>query len=939
MTTQMKDSEDSGTGTTFICYARRNWAFVRQLAEHLLKLGAPVWLDQWNIPSGDDWDRAIEDAIRDCAACLVVLSPDSVDSREVRGELRIALDLKKPILPVLYESCEMPRQMRLLQYVDLRETTDLAAAAATVWQAIQQVQDAPLPKDVTPSGERPRALDLRLHRTRYTNYLLVNPATSPVSAQIPKHSYVHTNLGIVGSAAPLEGVKADADGHLPHLPDSEILVDFTLTGRGPTAMISQIELQILGHGDLPVEAKPGTFRPVLEPIEESVVLRTDQTRYPLFRDVSMALKGGEVDLLRVDVIVADEEGPGWYAFCFVVTYAAGGAEEQVESEPLYLVKSCYGQTPRIPVAKRPLRASSAASQPEAAELGLAEAWAQASEVARQRPDFWMGPRHRDALLDLAEDSGPPPTDDLKHLKTAFYKTVMEGPRSPLQRFGYEPVPWRTPGGSVMQPVFVPVNPSHGKGYSSTVVGEFIVYQYRDTPEYRRLLGSCYRLSSASPATREAAVSFLLSQLSKAGARPGWWGALFGRRSDLDVAGVVDTLTLLSFLPTKESCRAMLYFLKVERDVVSHHVACIFNRIRYRAAGHDLLRLAIGPESYAMLPSLASLRLNGEAEFFDAILGAWQSKVLPLRTLDTVALVLLDLNAERAEEWAHQHVNDQAEPKHRLAFEILNALQAGPDSDEAPTKGDGDDGDYKARFVTLWRPTGEVDESGEPVRVLCIEPEAEVLAELREVVAKYRTLAKTDSEAMPALAAAWADLGAMLAERRYIDEGLEAMHQAVETYNTLANQHLPLREEVGDRAGLAATLNNIGLVYHGLGDRQQALTYSHKALPLREEVGDRAGLAATLNNIGLVYHGLGDRQQALTYFHKALPLGEEVGDRAVERVTRYNLAMLYRAQGQLAEAVAALRQVVALDTQVQHPDLESDQAMLRQLEQEWRESLQ
>ena len=63
----------------------------------------------------------------------------------------------------------------------------------------------------------------------------------------------------------------------------------------------------------------------------------------------------------------------------------------------------------------------------------------------------------------------------------------------------------------------------------------------------------------------------------------------------------------------------------------------------------------------------------------------------------------------------------------------------------------------------------------------------------------------------------------------------------------------------------------------------------------------------------------------------------MGDRAGESVTRYNLAMLYRAQGLLAEAVAALRQVVALDKQVQHPDLESDQAMLRQVEQEWRAS--
>ena len=69
------------------------------------------------------------------------------------------------------------------------------------------------------------------------------------------------------------------------------------------------------------------------------------------------------------------------------------------------------------------------------------------------------------------------------------------------------------------------------------------------------------------------------------------------------------------------------------------------------------------------------------------------------------------------------------------------------------------------------------------------------------------------------------------------------------------------------------------------------------------------------------------------FGKALPLKEEVGDRAGESVTRYNMAMIYRDQGKLQSAVEELRQVVELDTLVQGPDLESDKAMLAQLEEE------
>ena len=141
------------------------------------------------------------------------------------------------------------------------------------------------------------------------------------------------------------------------------------------------------------------------------------------------------------------------------------------------------------------------------------------------------------------------------------------------------------------------------------------------------------------------------------------------------------------------------------------------------------------------------------------------------------------------------------------------------------------------------------------------------------------------------------------------------------------------EEVGDRGGLATTLNNIGLVYDRMGQRDKALEYYNKALPISEEVGDRGGLATTLNNIGLVYNKMGQRDKALEYYNKALPIMEEVGDRYGQSITLYNMAMIYRAQGRFVEAVTLLREVVRLDRLVQHPDLESDLAMLARVEAE------
>ena len=107
------------SGHVFVCYAREDEAFVLRLARALKSRGARIWIDQWDIPKTADWDRAIDDALGGCSRFLIVLSPASVESNEVRAELRTALDDGKPIVPVLYKQARVPRRLRLQQFVDL----------------------------------------------------------------------------------------------------------------------------------------------------------------------------------------------------------------------------------------------------------------------------------------------------------------------------------------------------------------------------------------------------------------------------------------------------------------------------------------------------------------------------------------------------------------------------------------------------------------------------------------------------------------------------------------------------------------------------------------------------------------------------------------------------------------------------------------------------
>ncbi|MDD4449023.1 MAG: TIR domain-containing protein, partial [Methanothrix sp.] len=105
----------------FVSYSRKDSDFVLKYAGNL-KGDFDLWLDQWDIAhlsEGDaDWDRAIENAILDCSHFLIILSPQSVQSQEVLGELRLAMNKGKNVIPVLYQSCEIPRQLLRIQYID-----------------------------------------------------------------------------------------------------------------------------------------------------------------------------------------------------------------------------------------------------------------------------------------------------------------------------------------------------------------------------------------------------------------------------------------------------------------------------------------------------------------------------------------------------------------------------------------------------------------------------------------------------------------------------------------------------------------------------------------------------------------------------------------------------------------------------------------------------
>jgi NAD-dependent dihydropyrimidine dehydrogenase PreA subunit len=126
----------------FISHSTEDHSFVLRLASALREYGVPIWIDDWDIPPGADWDLTLDNALYNCAQLLIVLSPASVNSPEVRSELRTALEENKPVVPVLYRQCRIPRRLRLIQHIDLaghspEDRTTLTMVLQALGQRVQ----------------------------------------------------------------------------------------------------------------------------------------------------------------------------------------------------------------------------------------------------------------------------------------------------------------------------------------------------------------------------------------------------------------------------------------------------------------------------------------------------------------------------------------------------------------------------------------------------------------------------------------------------------------------------------------------------------------------------------------------------------------------------------------------------------------------------------
>jgi TolB-like protein len=112
----------------FLSYGHDDLATAKRFAESFEREGFRVWWDA-TMRSGEAFDTAIETALQNAKAVVVLWSKTSVQSRWVRAEATLA-DRSKTLIPVMIEPCVRPIMFELMHTMDLAHWRGAADDAA-----------------------------------------------------------------------------------------------------------------------------------------------------------------------------------------------------------------------------------------------------------------------------------------------------------------------------------------------------------------------------------------------------------------------------------------------------------------------------------------------------------------------------------------------------------------------------------------------------------------------------------------------------------------------------------------------------------------------------------------------------------------------------------------------------------------------------------------
>jgi hypothetical protein len=123
--------------TIFLSYSRGDAQQANDWVANLEQFGYRVWIDRAGIRGGQQWNATIVRSIREAQAVILLLSPNSARSDNVRREIDLTVEAKKRIIPIEIQATTIPENLqyqlagvqRLQVWMDPRGGLSLVMAA------------------------------------------------------------------------------------------------------------------------------------------------------------------------------------------------------------------------------------------------------------------------------------------------------------------------------------------------------------------------------------------------------------------------------------------------------------------------------------------------------------------------------------------------------------------------------------------------------------------------------------------------------------------------------------------------------------------------------------------------------------------------------------------------------------------------------------------
>ncbi len=142
----------------------------------------------------------------------------------------------------------------------------------------------------------------------------------------------------------------------------------------------------------------------------------------------------------------------------------------------------------------------------------------------------------------------------------------------------------------------------------------------------------------------------------------------------------------------------------------------------------------------------------------------------------------------------------------------------------------------------------------------------------------RASAATSREEMSALAEAWTGVLVLTHRLDRLERAREAGEKA-----------LALRRALGDKAGIARALMNLGNPLTALREYERASALYEECLAIYRDMNQRQGMIFPLMNLGGLYYEMGKPREALTCYEESLAISREVGESDWARGLTWNNA--------------------------------------------------